>query len=296
MATGFGIDGTKDVNGNITSGTSSQDIRKIFGGMFTTGVLRGLNVTTSSTSMDYVVSPGSAIIAISGGNGDEVVPVPGYGATVTTAAGGASARTDHVYIKQNRPSVEGNSNIVYGVTNTMPTEGDGRLVLKSFTVPANMTNTSQASVTGDVRYATPYGSAGRILVDLVDTYSGAMPAKPSLDQGGSFSLTTDRMVRIDITTTIDCEVVGGVDEGVFTIVYVDGQRVTTFSSGYLSHNVPTSHSYSLVRPLSAGNHNVTISRQPMNGNKATSKIYFRYGGSGGYAGQRVYVTDAGIVK
>lgn len=303
MATSFGIDPTVNTNGEITSGTTSRDIRKVIGGMYTQGILNGMNVTTSTTDLTYKISAGSAVNFISGGDGDEHVLLPGYPTTITTAAGGSTPRVDYVFVKQNRPEVEGNSNIVFGVTNTKPAEGDSRLVLKTFTVPAGMTRTSQASLSGTIDYAVPRAAAGKILMEKRDTYTGYMNARSyqATILGGSIYLPSPRRVVVDIVSTYRNETTGTpVDDFVVSAIYLNGKRDVTFMSGNLDL---TRHSrtdcYTWVYELPAGTHSITVHKNSWAKSWETSTIYFNGSSSpistGFSPGQVLRVTDGGAI-
>lgn len=303
MATSFGIDPTLDSNGKIVSGTSSRDIRKVIGGMYTQGILNGMAVTTSTTDLSYKISAGSAVNFISGGDGDEHVLLPGYPATITTAAGGTSPRVDYVYVKQNRPETEGNSNIVYGVTNTKPAEGDSRLVLKTFTVPAGMTRTSQASVSASVDYAVPRAAAGRVLLEKRDAYEGLMNARSyqSTILGGSIYLPSPRRVVIDIVSTYRNQASATVsDDFLVSAIYLNGKRDVTFASGNVDASKFTrTDCYTWTYELPAGTHSITVHKNSWAKDWASSSIYL-FGGSsptttGFFPGQVLRVTDGGAI-
>lgn len=303
MATSFGTDPTVNSSGQVTSGTTSRDIRKVIGGMYTQGILNGMNVTTSTTDLTYKISAGSAVNFISGGDSDEHVLLPGYPATVTTAAGGSTPRVDYVYVKQNRPEVEGNSNIVYGVTNTKPADGDSRLVLKSYSVPAGMKRTSEASLSGTVDYAVPRAAGGKVLMEKRDTYVGFMNARSyqATILGGSIYLPSPRRVVVDIVSTYRNEGTGtSVDDFVVSAIYLNGKRDVTFMSGNLD---ATKHSrtdcYSWTYGLPAGMHSITVHKNSWAKTWEASTIYFNGGSSttstGYYPGQVIRVTDGGAI-
>lgn len=303
MATSFGIDPTLNSSGQITSGTTSRDIRKVIGGMYTQGVLNGMNVTTSTTDLSYKISAGSAVNFISGGDGDEHVLVPGYPATIMTTAGGTSPRVDYVYVKQNRPQVEGNSDVVYGVTNTKPADGDSRLVLKTFTVPAGMTQTSQASITGMTDYAVPRAAGGRIIMEKRDTYTGYMNARSyqATILGGTFYLPSPRRVVVDIVSTYKNQGTDAIaDDFLVSAIYLNSQRDVTFLSGNIdgSRYLQTD-CYTWTYTLPAGTHSITVHKNSWAKTWEQSTIYFNGSNSptttGYYPGQVVRVTDGGAI-
>lgn len=303
MATSFGIDPTLNASGQVTSGTTSRDIRKVIGGMYTQGILNGMDVTTSTTDLTYKISAGSAVNFISGGDGDEHILVPGYPTTVTTTTGGTSPRVDYVYVKQNRPEVEGNSNVVFGVTNAKPSDGDSRLVLKTFTVPAGMTKTSQASISGMSDYAVPRAAGGRVIMEKRDTYTGFMKARSyqATILGGNFYLPSPRRVVVDIVTTYRNEgTTNTTDDFVVSAIYLNGLRDVTFMSGNLD---VTTHSrtdcYTWTYTLPAGTHSIAVHKESWAKAWDQSSIYFNGSKSnistGYFPGQVLRVTDGGAV-
>lgn len=302
MATGFGVDPTKNAQGVITSGTSSRDLRVVVGGMYNQGILRGCEVATSTSGLEYKISGGSCILSIGNGGGiagpsgnEEHVMLPIYPTTVTTTASGASPRTDFVYVKQNIPSIDGNSNIVYGVTSTRPGTYDQRLVIQELHVPANMTgNTSKAVKVIDRNYATPVSTGGKYLVDKRDTYDGLLNLRDLNDLGASFYLATDRLIRVDFTVTVDCDFNDGIQEALYSFIHIDGVRRATFSTGKIDDGWTKTISNSYLTTLSQGNHNITLKRDSTLNDKQKSKIRFRYSSIGGFPGQTVQVTDCGV--
>lgn len=296
LGTGFGVEPTKNAQGVITSGTSSKDIRWIVSGMYNQGILRDCFMMTSTTKLEYTIGSGSVVNSIgSAAPAEEHIIMPVYGGIVTTSAGGSSPRTDYVYVKQNLPHVEGNSDIVYGVMNTPPGTYDQRLVIAIFDVPANMTRTSQASMRVERNYATPMSIGGKYLVAKVDTYHGKIANRTLNDLGGSFSLHTSRLIRVDFTVSVDAEAgANGIEEALYSYIYVNGVRRATFSTGRIDHSWYTTHSYSYLLTLPAGTHNITLKRDSTY-TEGPSSIYLRYSSTGGVPGQTMHVTDCGVL-
>lgn len=301
MATSFGIDPTVNSSGEITSGTTSRDIRKVIGGMYTQGILNGMNVTTSTTDLTYKISAGSAVNFISGGDSDEHVLVPGYPTTITTTAGGANPRVDYVYVKQNRPEVEGNSNIVYGVTNTRPAQGDSRLVLKTFTVPAGMTRTSQASMTGTLDYAVPRAAAGKIIYERRDMYTGMMNSRSyqSTVIGGNFYLPSPRRVKVEVVSTFRNSGSNPTDDFLVSVLYLNGLQDIRFTSGAVDSGFVETHCYTWTYELPAGSHSITVHKNSWakDWDKSTIQLLGNPGTSstGTYPGQVIRVIDGGAI-
>ena len=115
MTSGWGVDATL-VGGVPTSGTTDLDVRKVWGALYTPGIISGCVITKSSSQLKYTVASG--VVAIQTATG-EIVMAPIAGGTVTTPTVTAN-RTDIVYAQQAFPTIEGNSNIVLGVASTLP--------------------------------------------------------------------------------------------------------------------------------------------------------------------------------
>lgn len=293
MATGWGVDATKNASGVVTSGTSAKDIRSVVDGMYNQGILKGCVVSRSSSDMSYNISSG--IICNSFG-GTESVLMPVYATKVKVAANtGSSSRIDYVYVKQNIPTVEGNSNIVVGVTNTEPASSDRRFVIRKMVVPAGATKTSSASFSGSINYSTPYGQSGRLLVNARDTYNGQIKNRSLNDLGGSFSLTTDRLLRVDMTVTVDLETGFQGYDRLSNLIYVDGVKRASFSTGSIDMGSYTTHSWSWYVQVARGEHNITVKRESWYQKQynKSSEIYFRYTANG-WPGQTLVVADVGV--
>lgn len=296
LGTGFGVEPTKDGSGNITSGTSSKDMRWIISGMYNQGILRDCFITTSTSGLTYTIGPGSVVNSIGPAEPRaEHVMMPVYGGNITTTAGGASARTDYIYVKQNLTTVEGNSDIVYGVTSVKPSTYDQRLVIATFDVPANMTKTSQATMQVERNYATPISIGGKYLVAKHDPFNDLMKNRELNDLGATFSLHTARLIRCDFTVTIDSDVGAGVNEALQSMVYVNGTKMATFSTGRIDQSWTQTISNSFLLTLPAGRHNITLKRDTTLSDKLSSKLRFRYNNAGGYPGQTFHVTDCGVL-
>lgn len=293
MATGWGVDATKNASGAVTSGTSAKDIRTVVSGMYNQGILRGCVVTRSSTDMSYSIGSG---LVCNGFGGNESVLMPVYASKVTVKPNtSSSSRIDYVYVKQNIPTVDGNSNIVVGVTNTAPASDDRRFCIRKFVVPAGATKTSSASYSGSINYSTPYGQSGRLLVNARDTFNGQIKNRSLNDLGGSFSLTTDRLLRVDMTVTVDLETGFQGYDRLSNLVYVDGVKRATFSTGSIDQGAYTTHSWSWYVQVARGEHNITLKRESWYQEKynKASEIYFRYSANG-WPGQTLVVADVGV--
>lgn len=294
MSTGWGVDGVKNAQGIVTSGTSALDIRNINSGLYNQGILYGCTVDVSTTDMTYTIQRGVVSNALVWG---EHVMMPVNKTTITVPKNtGTTSRTDYVYVKQNMPEKDGNNNIVFGVSNAPIETYDQRLVLRKFLVPAGAATTSKAVRQGSVNFATPYGQAGRLLVNKVDTYNGLLRNRQINDMGADFDLSTDRIIRTDITVTHDMEPGQTGSDRLTAEIWVDSVKRATFSTGKIDTETYTTTSWTWYTELAKGQHNITVKmyshrKEVQN---LPSVIYLRYSNNG-WPGQRVVVADAGVL-
>lgn len=185
MATGWGIDHLT-VNGQL-SGTSSEDVRRIWAGLYSPGVVSGCGVTTSASAMTYTVAPGVAVIKIA--NGENVlVPVPG--ATLTAAPNNTgSARIDTIYVVQNMGTL---NTVSLGVAQGTPIPQYSQ-ALAVHSATAGATTTSRSYFQGSIPYSVPYGANLGLFYQKTDTSTANIPKGTATTiAAGSFNLMTDR--------------------------------------------------------------------------------------------------------
>ena len=294
MSTGWGVDAVKNAEGIATSGTSAQDIRNINSGLYNQGILYGCVVDTSTTAMTYTIQRGVVSNALVWG---EHVMMPINKTTITVPKNtGTTARTDYVYVKQNLPEKDGNNNIVFGISNSPIDTYDQRLVLRKFLVPAGATTTSNAVRQGSINFSTPYGQAGRLLVNKVDTFNGLLKNRQINEMGGDFTLSTDRILRTDITVTYDKEPGQTASDRLSAEIWVDNVKKANFSTGEIDTETYTTQCWTWYTELARGDHNITVKlfSYRKNTHNLPSTIYLRYGANS-WPGQRVVVTDAGVM-
>lgn len=211
MTSGWGVDAT--ITNNVaTSGTTSSDVRKVWGALYTPGIVSGCTITRSSSAMTYTVASG--VVAISPAIG-EVIMCPVQGAPVTaTSAPQTGTRVDVVYAQQREPT-SGDSNVVVGVV-SFASENDVVLPpasqeLGRYLVSAGQTGTNAASRLGDANYSIPYGGTLGILHYWNDKFDGNL-SRTLLRQGyGTFDLPTDRLVRFTYRTVLSARGAVGFD-------------------------------------------------------------------------------------
>lgn len=192
MTSGFGVDRSTDG----TSGTTSQDIRKINGALYKPGIISGCVVTRSGSSLTYSVTSG--VVAISTGSG-EIVLAPVAAKTFTVTSPSSGSRTDVIYAQQRYPSIEGDAEVYVGAATSLPARS---VELRTFIVPQGASNTNQASSSGGIDYSIPYGASLGVLHRYVDTTVGKYSNGISRKGSGTIRLPTDRRLRFSLTTTL----------------------------------------------------------------------------------------------
>lgn len=192
MSSGWGVDATI-ANGVVTSGTSSSDVRKIWGALYTPGIISGARVTTNA-DMRYTVSSG--VVAIQTAT-NEVVMAPVEATTVPTPSANGT-RVDIVWARQRFPGINGDSdsNVVIEVGTTLPARA---VVLAKFTVNAGITGTNGAIKQANIDYSIPYGASLGVLHKYQHAYNGTLPTARTVSGVGSIHLPTDRNIRFRYT-------------------------------------------------------------------------------------------------
>jgi hypothetical protein len=288
MTSGFGVDGAADGS----SGTSSADIRKIYGGLFTPGIISGCKVTTSASAMSYTVASG--VVAIKSATA-EIILAPVATTTVATAAAPSTgSRTDIVYVQQRYPSVEGDANIVVGVGTTLPARA---VELRRFVVGAGDLNTNATVATGGVNYSIPYGASLGVLHSWQNTYSGPLSTSLIREGQGSITVPTDRRLKFSVNALLYANAASGFDNSKYTEHYflpnIDGGDMVIFTTPGL-HQAWGQYYWEHSINVSAGTHTVNLGSGRMVGPGQACTFY---GVSSGFGrtGIRFTVTDEGPV-
>jgi len=253
MTSGFGVEATVDGGGVVTSGTTSSDIRKIFGALYTPGIMQGGVVTTNATLMRYQVTAGVVAIRTSTG---EIILAP-FDATnvTTTAAPGSGSRVDTIYVQQRYPSIEGDSNIFVGVAagTALPARA---VALKKYTVSAGNTNTNQAVQSGGIDYVLPYGASLGVIHKHQNVANGTFSSTSSAWGIGSFYVPVDRLIEVSILTNLSCP--SGYVEVAFDFV-MDGAKKWRWNTPGLTV-ANSSYFWSDTIVATAGTHTVGYDR------------------------------------
>lgn len=201
MTTGFGIDAVKDAAGVVT-GTTAEDIRKIFGSLYTPGLISGGLVSRSASALTYTVGQGVAAYPIvwdpNAHNRQTVLgPIPAT--TLPTTAPASGTRIDYIYAQQLTPATDSNAaNIVVRVGTSVPSRG---VMLDAYIVSANQTNTNAAVRTGNITYSIPYGATLGPLANVKLGANGGFTTRTTIGTG-SFFLPTDRLLHVFVNTSL----------------------------------------------------------------------------------------------
>jgi len=274
MTSGFGVDRASDG----LSGTTAQDIRRIFGGLYTPGIISGCAVTTSGSAMEYTVAAGVVAIQTSVG---EVVLAPVTQNTISTSSAPVSGtRTDIIYIKQRFPSVDTDANVVIGVGTTLPTNA---VEVKRFTVSAGQTNTNAAVATGGVNYSIPYGASLGNLHRWQNTYSGPLSTSLIREGHGTFTIPTDRRVKFSVSALLYAVGASGFDNSKYTEHYflpnIDGGDMVIFTTPGL-HQAWGQYYWEHTINVSAGTHTTNLGSGRMVGPGQAATFYGTAAGFG----------------
>ena len=160
MSVGFGADPTVDAQGKVLVGTTSSDIRKILGALYTPGLVQGGKITPSTSNLTYKVDAGVAVIPMAT---DENVIV--NWPTVTNLTSGATnlPREEYVYVMQRTPRDDADSNVVVRAGTSVPgwiQAEDGSYVPPSF---YGASSAPKVHVLGRFKYAAGATTARTIL-------------------------------------------------------------------------------------------------------------------------------------
>lgn len=292
MTSGFGVDPTLNGSGVPTSGTSAQDIRKINGGLYTPGIISGVPVSTSPSAMTYSV--GAGVVAIQVATGEIILaPVPATTVT-TTVAPGTGTRTDIVYAQQKYPSIEGNSDVVVGVSTVLPSRA---VAIKKFIVSAGNTNTNQTVISGSQSFVIPYGATLPRLHYYQYTNSGSLPNGFTRVGQGSFYLPTDRLLRFSVSAVLNANGSTGFDNSKYCeyglLPNIDGGDICIWSTPGL-HQAWGVYQFSATIAVNAGQHTTNMGMVRIVG-PGTAETHYGLFGSYGRRGIEYSVEDAGVV-
>jgi hypothetical protein len=242
MTSGWGVDAT--VSGGVaTSGTTASDVRKVWGALYSKGIVSGCKITRSGSAMTYTVSSG--VIAISTSSG-QVVMAPVQGVSVTASSPPASGtRVDVVFVTQNQPG-DGDSDVSVRVLSFATT---GAVVLPDwsqeigrFTVSAGQSGSNAATQIGDVIYSIPYGGTLGRLHYWQNKYDGVLTNPLKREGYGTFDLPTDRLVRFTYRAVLSAQNAAGFDNSKYCEYgYIFNSDRIGGSGDFIIHTTPGLH-------------------------------------------------------
>lgn len=261
MSVGWGVDSTVS-GGTVTSGTGASDVRKVWGALYTPGIVDGCLITRSGSAMTYTVAAG--VVAIKTGT-KEVVMAPVEQTVVPTAAApGTGSRVDLLYAEQRFPA-SGDSTVQVKVlafaTNAAVTVPANSVELRRYQVNAGQTNTNAAVQVGGVNYSIPYGASLGVLHEWQNTYSGALSTSLLREGHGTIDLPTDRRVRFSVSALLNAIGASGFDNSKYTEHYflpnLDGTDLTIWTTPGL-HAAWGTYNFDIYVNVPAGRHTVNL--------------------------------------
>ena len=293
MTSGFGVD--RSANG--LSGTSSQDIRRINGALYTPGIISGIETTTSASAMTYSISEG--VVAIPTGVGEIVLAPVSQTTVATPAAPTTGSRTDIIYVKQRFPSIvaEGDAEVVVGVSTNGVLPANS-LEIRRYTIPAGITKTNSAILTGELNFSLPYGGGQGVLHRWQNTYSGLLSTSLIREGHGKFTLTTDRLVTFRVKAVLNAAGASGFDnskycEWGFLFSHSGGDFVLHTTPGL--HQAWATYQFESQVPMGAGTHTVNLGSLRIVGPGQAETHYGVDGQGFGREGVQFTVTDDGPI-
>lgn len=243
MTSGWGVDATV-VNSVVTSGTESADVRKVWGALYTAGVINGCAITRSGSDMSYAVASGVVAVAAAVG---EIIMAPVQGTTVPTLpAPGTGTRVDVVFAQQRQPT-DGDSTVKVDVLGfadeTSIVLPPASQELGRFLVSAGQTNTNAAVEIGDVQYSIPYGGSLGVLHYWQNKYDGDLFNGYINRIGhGTYNLPTDRLVRYSYRTVLSARNASGFDNNKYCEYgYLFNNDRIGGSGDFVLHTTPGLH-------------------------------------------------------
>lgn len=295
MAVGWGIEPLVS-NGVVTSGTSSEDVRKIWGGLYSEGVISGCAVSTSSTGLTYKVATG--VVAIDVGVGETVMcAVP---ATTVTTGEVTADRTDIVYVEQKIPGASNSTVIGVAQGTAIPANA---VELGTYMLKAGDTNTANSFKSGSTLYSIPYGAFMGTFMWHTDSSNDLIPRETRTQATGSFYLPTDRKISISLDACLSAVRSDGVtkayrfdDAAYCEVVYevwIDGTKRYQWNTPGL-HQAWATYHFEEYWNLSKGQH--TVSYKTRYGGSNPGWAMRHHYGTNAATGTSFCIVDAGVNK
>lgn len=205
------------------TGTEPTDLQRIVGAQYATqGLLpSGGGRVSGTSSMAFDVEAGAAFMWASGGSRLGIL-VPFEATTVQTdPAPATGSRTDTVYVDR-----DGGVRVAIGSA-----EAQGGVAIARWEVPAGITATTAAAQSIDRDYAISTGaSLGRLASWNAPAGPGSTASGRTYTYGTSFAVPSDRIVRVDLTATLQ-STSGNTGHVGFGVV-IDGEFVRALSCYY----------------------------------------------------------------
>lgn len=298
MSVGWGADSTVS-GGTVTSGTTASDVRKVWGALYTPGIVEGCNITRSGSAMTYSVSSG--VVAVKTGT-KEAVMAPVEATTVNAAAAPVSgSRVDLIYAEQRLPAA-GDSTVQAKVAafadNSAVVVPPNSVELRRYQVSAGQTNTNAAVQVGGVNYSIPYGASLGVLHEWQNTYTGPLSIPVIREGNGYIDLPTDRRVRFSLNAVLFVSGANGFDNSKYTehffLPNVDGNDMVIWTTPGL-HQAWGTYNWEYYLNLSAGRHPVNLGSGRMVGPGQASTHYGLDSNGFGRSGIHFLVEDAGPI-
>lgn len=302
MTSGWGVDATLS-GSTVTSGTGAADVRKVWGALYSPGIISGCTITTSATTMAYTIASG--VVAIQTAVG-EIVMAPVQGASFTaTAAPGSGTRVDVAFVQQRFPS-DGDSYVVFRV---LPFDNEAAIVLpansleiKRFQVTAGQTNSNASVFIGNINYSIPYSSGLGVLHTWTNSYEGPLYTGGIERRGhGTIYLPTDRRLKFSIQSTLYAIGAAGFDNSKYCeygfLPNIDGGDFVIWTTPGL-HQAWATYQFEGYFNATAGYHTVMYGGlHASRGSGGGGQAYQVYGNHGGFGrtGTVFTVEDAGVI-
>lgn len=248
MAAPIGMPSTKLADGTWV-GMTPEGLQRAIGSMYvSSGILPGNRTATKvsgTATWAYKVPALTAFMWVSYASRRAVlVPVEEETIPIKAPTAGAS-RTDVIYI-----DTSGTVKVAEGAT-----KAPGGVEIDRVVIPAGATNTQGITSTWDTRYAIPAGASLGRLAHWVDPGGGAAGTSKVTRYTKRFYVPTDRLVRVDLTSTIKAAIATGVG-AMATTVSIDGTWARSMSCNY--DNRWQTYGASWSSGVSEGEHTVSV--------------------------------------
>ncbi|UDL16780.1 minor tail protein [Arthrobacter phage Atuin] len=271
MTTAFGANPLKDGNGLVTVGTTEDDIQRIYGSLYSAGLISGGLVTRSASTRTYTISAGVAAFPLVVDSSSPYKPqnqktvlgaIPS--ASITVSAPPSGTRQDLIYARQLTPADDGDANIIVEVGPTLPPRS---VLLNGFTVKSTDTNSNQFTQNQNIKYSIPYGASLGRLVYVSSSFNSVFaitqqnPTGRSTVGSGTFWLPTDRIVSAQLTVTLQANGAVGFDNSKYCEagydLFIDTTKVTTWTTMGL-HQAWQEINWDIDMTMLAGSHSIRV--------------------------------------